>query len=46
MNILPKKYKLQEICKTKPWINYKSAQPSELVCWYAAGVKALRKTAE
>lgn len=41
-----KQQSLQDICKTKPWLNYKSAQPNELICWYAAGVKALRKAVQ
>ncbi len=34
--------KYPENCKRKPWMNYMSAKPNDLVCWYAAGVKALR----
>ncbi len=33
------------ICKSAPWKRFASAFPGEQVCWYAAGVKALRNSA-
>lgn len=32
------------LCKSAPWMRYASAPPGELICWYAAGVKALRNS--
>lgn len=29
-------------CKSAPWLRFTPSQPGEQVCWYAAGVKALR----
>jgi hypothetical protein len=31
-------------CKTSPWVRFTPSRPKELVCWYAAGVKTLRKS--
>ncbi|WP_333983517.1 hypothetical protein [Burkholderia gladioli] len=30
-------------CKSAPWLRFTPSQPGEQVCWYAAGVKALRR---
>lgn len=32
-------------CKTSPWMRFTPSNPGEQVCWYAAGVKALRNQA-
>ena len=34
--------KYPSACKSAPWLRFTSSQPGEQVCWYAAGVKALR----
>jgi hypothetical protein len=28
-----------EVCRTRPWLRFKDAGPSDRVCWYAGGVK-------
>ncbi|KZP57551.1 hypothetical protein A3N37_02015 [Enterobacter ludwigii] len=34
-----------DACKTSPWMRFATSSPGEQVCWYAAGVKALRNQA-
>lgn len=32
-----------ELCSTAPWMNFIDSPPGSQVCWYAAGVKAVRR---